>query len=169
MQKVIYNGIFFNQEQILHIAHQYGLPLSKIIIYPHITLKFHPSEEDNIYIEKLIGKKVYAIITKYGNNGLNEGFYVSDIIVEDEKIKTLFHQIESQIPHITISVCDEIDIKSKKTKSSPVMTYLLFNGSNQDRVISIPNIIIEGIVGEYKQGTELTKEVSERLKLRRKK
>ena len=89
---IIYEGFFINSK----------MPgsLSKDIENKHVTTEFRPK----VTHEELYGSKVILHVSKYGNNGENEGLYVDSIETDNDAIRNLFDNVA--VPHITLSVSD---------------------------------------------------------------
>ena len=99
-----YIGIFFDKNSVLDTAEN-RQHLDKIIADPHITLAFNASKEQ---LEKLINflnnhqtSDITATITRYGNDGKNEGFYVENISCSNGDTIPYFG---AEQKHITISI-----------------------------------------------------------------
>ena len=110
---ISYIGIFFDKQMISDLA-IFGERLDKIIENPHITLAFNPTPDKlkqlSDFMNEHPNSDITANITRYGNDGKNEGFYVESIICSDGSDVPYFG---AEQKHITISVAK---------KSSPVKT-----------------------------------------------
>ena len=105
MQNVNYTAAFVserNMRQLQYIAAKHGQRLAKTPARPHITLAYRPAE-GQIH-EELFGKKIVCRLIRYGNDGLNEGFYVA-FDGGDKRLVELFSSITT--PHITLSFAEE--------------------------------------------------------------
>lgn len=155
-EKTICNGIFFDKEELQKLAKEHeNLAWIKIenrkeIQDPHITLQFKPNQQQDEEFKPLIGQKVEVTISQYGSDGNNEGFRVSKIKAEDEKLKEMCKHIPSGIPHITTAVNGDIDPETGQTIGKPIDTYKLFDGSNPQAAKDIEPIKLTGTVGAYK-------------------
>lgn len=96
--KVIFYGIFFEQEDIIEIAEKLfpKARLQYLAGNPHVTFAFKKEMTEGF--KKLLGKEAGVIVSGYGNNGKNEGFAVT--LLDNKK------EFLGKIPHITISVAD---------------------------------------------------------------
>ena len=92
MNKIKYIGVFFDSEELPK-----GL-LDNDIQHKHITLKYHPADEEVALFTHFIGKEVTVHIVGYGNDGQNEGLFVS--------LDNTIPYMGADRPHITLSIAD---------------------------------------------------------------
>ena len=105
MDNVIYTAAFVSERtmrQLQYIAAKHGVRLPKTPDRPHITLEFRP-EKDHVRKE-LFSKKIFCHLVGYGNNGKNEGFYIS-VDGGDKELFKLFARLD--VPHITMSFAED--------------------------------------------------------------
>lgn len=139
MQNVNYTAAFVserNMRQLQYMAAKHGQRLAKTPTRPHITLAYRPAESQ--IHEELFGKKIVCRLVGYGNDGLNEGFYVA-FDGGDKRLVGLFNSIKT--PHITMSFAEEskpvntgtLDFKPLATVDQFVFEakYDAFYGSNK--------------------------------------
>ena len=110
-----YIALFIEPQQLYTLtAPMRTNPLPRRPQHPHVTFAFHPDEVD----ETLFGIEVPITITAYGNDGKNEGVFVTTQI-ENERLKTLFKRIP--VPHITLAIADGAHaVNTKKLNFAPV-------------------------------------------------
>lgn len=124
----IYTGVFFNKQELLKKVDVLETErLARIITDPHVTFKFRPTMVDT----SLFGEKVAVEVIGYGNDGKNEGLFVS-LHTENTVLAEMAKEIT--VPHITVSV---------STDGKPVDT-----GKLSFEPLSIP-FTIEGIFGAF--------------------
>lgn len=110
--RFLYTGFFIPGEAMSKInfyldkrnqLNRKRLPL--VIANPHVTVSFKP---DQIYPE-LFGQRCRLIVTKYANDGKNEGIAVKicpqRIGIDNDTLQLLNYEINQiLIPHVTLSV-----------------------------------------------------------------
>lgn len=117
MEKILYEGIFLDPNDVHAIAGMYGKRLKNISVHPHITTSHHP-----IYtMDEHYGAECDVIITAYGRNRKSEGFKAIAVSGNDV-VNAIIGRVKD--PYITISVSDDADdndtadlITSRKMKS----------------------------------------------------
>ena len=107
---IIYEGFFINSKMLGS--------LSKDIENKHVTTEFRPK----VTHEELYGSKVILHVSKYGNNGENEGLYVDNIETDNDTLRSLFDNVA--VHHITLSVSDS----GKPVNSSKINFDKSWNG-----------------------------------------
>lgn len=135
MSRQIYNGLFFNAEEINDIVFKLGIPvLENVVENPHITFAFNGSRysDKNSHLLELtdVGKVYPVSITGYCCNGKNSGLMAEfpDVIADK------YHN-DAKTVHITTSFA---------TKSSPVKTGEI----NPEEFTMLENpILIDGTLG----------------------
>lgn len=130
-EQVKYAGIFINKEDLP------AGKLSRIISYPHVTLWYAPTQDIADVLSALVGVEADVTLTLYGNDGVNEGYWVSSIKTENENLQNLYQN--RSLPHITVSVDAEV--------GKPVNTRYFFDGSFS-RLEDV-NITLKGKFGMY--------------------
>lgn len=106
---VIYEGFFVKPNVELESK------LEKDIEFKHITTQFKPEKSH----EDLYGIEVNFIATKYGNDGINEGYKVKALNIENNELLELYNQIPN--PHITLSVSkDGKPVNTSKLNFEPI-------------------------------------------------
>lgn len=125
----IYTGIFFDKEELLSKVKTAfeNKRLERVIADPHVTFAFRPKTVDT----SLFGEKVIVEVVGYGNDGKNEGLFVS-LHARNHTVAEMAKEIA--VPHITISVSAD---------GKPVDT-----GKLSFEPIPVP-FIIEGVFGAF--------------------
>lgn len=95
--KVIYEGVFFNPEELKETLGVEEFELAREIKNPHVTFVFRPEKPAS----HLYGEKVRFKVTGYACDGKNEGVAVN-LVSSSKKIEELYKRIA--VPHITLSV-----------------------------------------------------------------
>lgn len=112
---VVYEGIFFDEENVKKLLEYEKEPLEKVIDYIHITFKFKPSYEE--IFNDIVGKFFEIKIIGYACDGKNSGFEIE--IPHDLKKYYIHHEYKNRnipiIPHITTSI--SLDSKPVNTKN----------------------------------------------------
>ena len=116
MQKVIYYGVFFDEEESKKLYALDETPLERLSKDLHVTFRYFPFLNERI--NDVVGKEVNLKIIAKGNDGRNSGLLVE--IPESYK-KYYRHrykkdgQIIRIIPHITLSLSN--DSTPKETRN----------------------------------------------------
>ena len=113
--EVVYTGCFINPKKLEQkIKKLERLPLKRTIERPHVTFEYKPSSVDF----SLFGEKVSVTATGYGNDGENEGLFVT-LETDNDSLKNLIKKIEN--PHITLSVSENgKPVNTKNLSSVPI-------------------------------------------------
>jgi len=125
---IIYEGFF--------IISKIASSLSTDIEHKHVTTEFRPE----ITHEELYGSNVILHVSKYGNDGENEGLYVDSIETDNNTLNNLFNSIT--VPHITLSVSDTgkpvntSRIKFDKDWNGATVLDAIFGGFRDNGVVS---------------------------------
>ena len=94
---IIYEGAFFNSEDLKKALGVEEFELAREIKNPHVTFVFRPEKPAS----HLYGEKVRFKVIGYACDGKNEGVAVK-LISSSKEIEELYENIA--VPHITLSV-----------------------------------------------------------------
>lgn len=116
MSRILYYGIFFDDESKKIIS---SLDVNKLEEVPddfHVTFRYLPNDDERV--NDAIGKWFTLKIVGYQNNGKNSGLLIE---IPDEIKKYYIHKYEKDgkeipiIPHVTLSISS--DSKNRYTRN----------------------------------------------------
>ena len=108
MKKVIYYGVFFDDEQSKKLYSLDDNPLDRISENLHVTFRYYPFPNERI--NDVVGKEIELKVIGKGNDGRNSGLLIE---IPEEYKKYYRHRYKKDgeiikiIPHLTLSLSND--------------------------------------------------------------
>lgn len=115
MRKIIYYGVFFDEEESKKLYKLDKKPLEKIAKDLHVTFRYFPFPNERI--NDVVGKEISLKVIGYGNNEKNSALLVE---VPSEFKKYYRHRFKKDgnvifiVPHITLSLSNDSTPKESR-------------------------------------------------------
>lgn len=136
---VVYVGVFFDACEVEAWQKAFDDEgLDRNIEYPHVTLKFRPTEDEVAMLQRHVGNNVDFVVDAYGNNNENAGFRICEWFEACEDVANMLEAIK--LPHITTSV---------SSTGRPVNTPKVFEKGYGAGTFPIKPFVIKGKIGMF--------------------